>query len=211
MIQTFLNLPESTIINKSLPKNAIYQKFAMSSSEQIYFDKDISRVYIASLISPETFNLKTGKNIQQFYILQVQLKTKDYTEKNIIKLTKLIPQNMIFALEHENLLQLAVVYKTDSSTKFIHTDWKDFKTAELILTGLDLDSVYENCIRQIASEPFQHETQQTLQESLEKTEHKKNLQKKICALQNKIRKEKQFNIQVELKGQLRKLEAELNE
>ena len=41
-------------------------------------------------------------------MLSVTLKTKDYDSKNIEKISKIIPQNLVFALQYEEEIQLAV-------------------------------------------------------------------------------------------------------
>ncbi len=46
---------------------------------------------------------------------------------------------------------------------------------------------------------------EALQDSVERDLRRQQLQKQIAALENKIRKEKQFNRQVELNAELKKL------
>lgn len=52
---------------------------------------------------------------------------------------------------------------------------------------------------------------ETLKESVERDKRRKTLQKQIAALEKKVRREKQFNKQVELNGQLKLLKKELEE
>ena len=83
---------------------------------------------------------------------------------------------------------------------------------QLKLEGLDLDSVYENFVRQIASDKLDIKNSgENLKESVERSQYKQVLQRQIDNLRIKIRKEKQFNKQVELNRDLKRLTRELEE
>lgn len=59
----------------------------------------------------------------------------------------------------------------------------------LKLDGLNTDQVYENFVRQIAGENLS-QMGETLKESVERDERRKELQKQIAALQVKVRRER---------------------
>ena len=74
-----------------------------------------------------------------------------------------------------------------------------------------MKELYEGFVKQIAKDEIENVDSQTssnLKESIEKTKKKKDLEKKIAKLQAQVRKEKQFNKQVELNGKLKKLKKE---
>ena len=51
----------------------------------------MSRIDIVAVVSPTTVPaVAAGESIKEFYVLAVQLKRKDYEEKNIAMLSKLI-------------------------------------------------------------------------------------------------------------------------
>lgn len=104
-----LNLPKMTELHKPLPKTQIYKKFQFSNSQQTKFDADISRIDIVNEVSLRTIpSIQQGKKINSIYVLSVTLKTKDYDSKNIEKISKIIPQNLVFALQYKEEIQLAV-------------------------------------------------------------------------------------------------------
>ena len=85
-------LPPNTLINKSLFKKAVFEKFNLKAVERDRFDADISRMALVARVSTATVPALTkGKEIEGFYVLQVVLKRKDYDSKNILMLQKLIP------------------------------------------------------------------------------------------------------------------------
>lgn len=195
-----LNLPEITELHKPLPKTQIYKKFQFNNAQQTKFDADISRIDIVNEVSSRTIpSIQQGKKINSIYVLSVTLKTKDYDSKNIEKISKIIPQNLVFALQYEEEIQLAVFCEKIFTTSWIHET-----KAKLELKGLNFDEVWENIIRQI--EGGEWDSNLSLSENIELKERKEKLQKEIDVLKKKMKNEKQFNRQIEIKAEIRRLE-----
>lgn len=198
-----LNLPNVTELHKPLPKTQIYKKFELNNSQQTKFDADISRIDIVNEISTRTIPaIQVGKKVQSFYVLCVSLKTKDYEPKNIERIAKLIPQNLVFALQFEEEIQLAVFCE-----RLFTTDWMLENNASIPLTGLNFDEVWENIIKKI--EGGEWDNSLTLEENIELKEKKAKLQKEIDRLEKLARKEVQPKKKFELVNQKRKVEEEL--
>ena len=94
---------------------------------------------------------------------------------------------------------------------YYHTDWLEESDLPLKIDGLNVDKVYENYVRQIAGDALQAEKQESLKDSVERDNRRQELQKQIVALQQKVRKEKQLNKQIQLNTELKRLKAELEE
>lgn len=196
-------LPHTTEIRKQLPKKAIYAKFELKPAQRDGFDADVSRIDIVAVISPTTVPaIAAGENIKEFYVLAVQLRRKDYDEKNIAMLSKLIPQNILFALQYEDQTQLAIYH-----TKLIRSDWKSADETTIILTGLNLDTVWENVIKAIGEIRVQEG--RTLTEQIVDDEEQKRIKAQIQSLQKQLDKEKQFNMQIEINAKIKTLKKQL--
>lgn len=76
-------------------------------------------------------------------------------------------------------------------------------------SGLGMNVLYENIVRQIAGDALAENKQESLQDSVERELKRQVLQKKIKALEGKIHKEKQFNRQMKMNGELKQLKKEL--
>lgn len=199
-----LNLPEITELHKPLPKTQIYKKFQFNNAQQTKFDADISRIDIVNEVSLRTIpSIQQGKKINSIYVLSVTLKTKDYDSKNIEKISKIIPQNLVFALQYEEEIQLAVFCE-----KIFVTEWMHETKAKLELKGFNFDEVWENIIKQI--EGGEWDSNLSLSENIELKERKEKLQKEIDKLEKLARKEIQSKKKFELVNKKRKLEEELN-
>ena len=192
-------LPHTTEVRKPLPKKAIYAKFELKPAQRDGFDADVSRIDIVAVVSPTTVPaIAAGEDIKEFYMLAVQLKRKDYDEKNIAMLSKLIPQNILFALQYEDETQLAVYH-----TKLIRSDWKPTDETSIGLTGLNLDTVWENIIKAIGE--IQVQEGKTLTEQIQDDEQRAKIKKQIEELEKKCRSEKQPRKRIELYNRLQEL------
>lgn len=76
-------------------------------------------------------------------------------------------------------------------------------------SGLGMDAIYENIARQIAGDALADNKQESLGDSVERELKRQVLQKKIKALEGKLHKEKQFNRQMKMNGELKQLKKEL--
>ena len=76
-------------------------------------------------------------------------------------------------------------------------------------SGLGMDAIYENIVRQIAGDALADNKQESLGDSVERELKRQVLQKKIKALEGKIHKEKQFNCRMKMNGERKQLKKEL--
>ncbi len=194
-------LPNTTEIRKQLPKKAIYAKFELKPAQRDGFDADVSRIDIVAVVSPTTVPaIAAGEDIKEFYVLAVQLKRKDYEEKNIAMLSKLIPQNILFALQYEDQTQLAIHH-----TKLIKSEWKPTDDTTISLTGLNLDTAWENIIKTIGE--IQVQEGNTLTEQILDDEQRAKTLKLIADLEKKMAKETQPRKKRELFEQIKHLKS----
>ena len=186
-----LGLPKATELSRQLPKKAIYAKFNMNTAAKNRFDADISRITIVNEISPSTVAIAAGEEVKSFYVLLVALKRKDYDERIIGQLSRLIEQNMLFVLECGDEAKLAIYHN-----KVMSTDWSAKENLSLSLKGLNLDAVWQNVIVQIGE--IQIEQGKTLDEQIAIDEKRAKLQKEINKLERLARAEKQPKKKFEL-------------
>ena len=198
-----LGLPIQTEVKKQLPKSAIYTKFQMNNAQKERIDSDISKLVIVNEILPSTINIAAGENIKAFFVVNVLLKNKKYDERNIAMISKLIPQNILFILEFENEIQLAIYH-----TKLIHTEWLPKDDTRITLKGLDLDAIWENIILQIGE--IEIEQGNTLDDQIAIDDKKAKLEKEIARLERQARNEKQPKKKFELVQEINRLKRSLN-
>lgn len=198
-----LRLPKSTEMSKQLPKKAVYAKFQMNTAAKEKIDADISRITIVNEVTPNKINVPAGEEVSSFFVLYVVLKRKDFDDKSIITLSKLIPQNILFVLEYEGESKLAIYH-----SKLMQTEWKPTEQYNLELAGLSLDKVWENIVISVGG--LQIQQGNTLDEQIVQDEQRLKLEKEIAKLEKQARAEKQPKKKFELVQSVKKLTEKLN-
>ena len=102
----------------------------------------------------------------------VSLKNKEYDEKTIATLSKLIPQNILFVHEYEDESRLAIYH-----TKVMQTAWMPTEEQKVELKGLNLDTVWENIV--IAVGGVNIEKGNSLDEQIEINEKSRSSKKRL--------------------------------
>ncbi len=197
-----LGLPKSTEMNKQLPKKAIYAKFQMNTAAKEKIDADVSRITIVNEITPDKVNIPAGEEVKNFFVLLVSLKKKDFSEKTIAMLSKLIPQNVLFILEFEEQSKLAIYH-----AKLMQTEWNSTATYTIELHGLNLDKVWENIVVGVSGISITNGN--TLDEQIVIDERRQKLEKEVAKLEKQARAEKQPKKKFELVQQMKEIKQQL--
>ena len=199
-----LGLPKATELNKQLPKKAIYAKFSMNTAAKDKFDADISRITIVNEISPNTVKSLTATgDVPSFYVLSVSLKKKDYDERTIAQISRLINQNMLLVLEYQDECRLAIYH-----TKLIQSQWQKTADCTVTLRGLDLSAVWQNIVTQVGG--IQIEEGRSLEQQIAVDEQRARVQKEIDRLEKLARKETQPKKKFELVQRIQSLQKQVD-
>lgn len=213
-----IGLPKTTEFNKRIPKQKFYDNINVSPILKRVFVDQVKVIYWKNKIAATTTNLATGKYVTELEVFEIKLNSPLQDDGLLRQIDKSIPYHILFLLEYQEKYQAWIGYKEaiQSSTNafkvnnYFHTDWLKEDELSLKLDGLNLDTVYENYVYQIAGNDLQPNNNQSLQDTIEIEEKRKTIQKQIETLQTKIRKEKQFNNQIQLNAELKKLKKELD-
>ena len=199
-----LGLPASTEIKKLITKKKVYEHFGadMSADRRKKFDTDIARMTLTNEVSPVSINIAAGDDVQNFFVLHITLKSKEFDQQNISYISRLFGQRLVMILEAEEHARLALW-----QTKLIMTEWAAPDTLRLPLSGLNLDRVWENIVLQIAG--IEIEQGRTLDEQIAVSAQREKLLKEINKLEKQARAERQPKKKFELVQRIKKLEAEL--
>lgn len=214
-----IGLPKSTEFNRRIPKQKFYENLTVSPTLKRFFVDQIKVIYWRNKIAATTMNLATGEVVTEIEVFEVKLNESKLDESVLRQIDKEIPYHIIFLLEHDGKYQAWTAYKEAAASgnnafkvgTYYHTDWLEEAELPLKIDGLNIDKVYENYVRQIAGGALQAENQESLKDSVERDNRRQELQKQITVLQQKVRKEKQLNKQVQLNTELKKLKKELED
>ena len=213
-----LGLPKTTEFNKRIPKEKFYENLSVTPALKNCFVDQIKVIYWRNKIAATTTNLAAGKTVNEIEVFEIKLKSGMLDESVLRQIDKEIPYHILFLLEYEGRYQAWTCYKEASSgnhafkvNQYYHTDWMEEEELPLKLDGLNVDTVYENFVYQVAGDTLHAEADISLQEAVERDEKIKKLKKEIEILQAKIRKEKQLNVQMKLNKELKQMKKALEE
>ena len=214
-----IGLPKSTEFNRRIPKQKFYENLTVSPTLKRVFIDQIKVIYWRNKIAATTINLAAGETVTEIELFEIRLNEQKLDESVLRQIDKEIPYHIVFLLEYDGKYQAWTAYKEAAASgnnafkvgTYYHTEWLEESELPLKIEGLNIDKVYENFVRQIAGDALQAEKTESLKESVDRENLRKELQKQIAVLQQKIRKEKQLNKQMKLNQELKKLRNELNQ
>ena len=198
-------MPKSTEINKPLSKRAVFDRFKPKPDDRKLFDEQISRMAIVAEISPQTVSIASGPDMSAVYVILVILKVPDCDKKNIALLSKLIDQHMMFALQYEDTVRLAI-YRAN---RVLISESKPIDEWKLTLKGFDLGVIWENIIAEVIG--IDLSDGKDLDESIVAKERREILTNQIVAMENKAMNERQPRRKWEFAKEINKLKYELEE
>ena len=211
-----LDLPESTVFGKRIPKQKFYDNLNMTAQLKRVFVEQINQITWQNKVAPTTINIAAGETVTEIEVIAIRLNQRELDKRVLSLIDKEIPYHVLFLLEYGGEMQAWIGYKEQTKASalkpgiYYHTEWLAPEALDLHLDGLNMDIVYENLIRQIAGEQL-NDTGGSIKDAVISYEHREKLVREIAALEKKVQQEKQFNRQVELNGELKKLKTLRNE
>lgn len=191
------DLPKSTEIRKPIHKKLIYQKFPaeLDGEKRKRFDEDISRITVTNEISEKSINIRPTDEVSSIFVIQIELKSKEYNDRNIALVSKLFGQKLLLVLRVDDEYQLAIY-----ETQLLKSEWKKEVEIKLRIDGLDLGTVWNSFVTAVSGISAQDGN--TLSEQIGIEAEKERLKKIIVELERKARKEVQSKRKFELHRQI---------
>lgn len=179
-----LGLPEKTEIKKIVSKKQIYEKYSkeFNSNRKRSFNDEIEKITFINEISKYSVNCEEGKEVKRIFVIKIDLRKEKFSDENISLISKLFNQKIIFILNNENKIALAIYQDKLFKTKF---DKKENFT--LKIEGLNLDRIWENLVLSISG--YQLKNENNLKEQIDIETKKEKLIKEIEVLEKQVRKE----------------------
>lgn len=212
-----LGFPVSTEFNKRIPKQKFYDNLDVSPTLRRVFVDQIRIVYWRNKLAATTLNIAAGESVTEIEVFEVRLNEPKLDEAVLKQIDKEIPYHILFILTCDGKAQAWIGYKEAAASgssafkvnRYYHTDWMPEDELQLRIDGLNMDTVYESLVRQIAGDKLQADSGESLKESVARDEKKKQLEQQITALESKMRKEKQLNRRMEINADLKKMRKDL--
>lgn len=229
------NLPESTTFDRRVPKQKFYGSLAVSAALKRSFIDEIKAIWWRNKLAADTLNLAKGAAVTEIEVFEIELANGELNEDILRQMDRLIPYHLLFVLSFADRVQAWIGYKEASAagenafkvSRYYHTDWIPREALRFTLSGLTLDKVYENLVRNIhaASQPApigrdglravrEPETawrdDLPISANIARDTARTRLEKQIAVLEAKMRREKQLNRKMELNAELKRLHLQLS-
>lgn len=195
-------LPAISEFNKKIPKEKFYTVGSISSKDKEMFVSDVERIVWKNKLSEQTVNVAKGEKLGEIEVICIQLRTKDFNVKLLNIIQKMIPYAILFVLEYDGKVKLAVYH----NTMLFQTEWEPEESVSIELKGLNFDAVWENIIVQVGN--IKIEQGNTLDEQIALDEQRTKLKKEIARLEKLARSEKQPKKKFELVQKINEIKKE---
>ena len=206
---TYFELPKSTIVNRFIPKNA-FDDYTTSSQKKKFTDT-IDKITWLNKLSKDTINLD-GNDVKEIQIFEIKLKTKEKIQPLLNVIDKAIPYHIIFIVTFGEETYLSTSKKhthiNNENTAVIDwnfiSEWHPNAKKKISLNLKEsIDFIFTDFCSQLSG--FRS---RNIKEIIEKDSSKTKFKKQIEELEQKIKKEKQFNLKVEMNQKLKELKKE---
>ena len=211
-----INLPSSTFVGKVVPKEKFYSKCAVNTATKNLFVKYVEQIVWQNKLTAQTMAAEKGLLVNEIDVFEVKMKSFECPRK----LFEFIDQNLhhhnIFVLTYDDKAKLFVNFKEkekdETFLESFETPWMPADEPAFNLSGSNMDEIYESIVCSaasdyvIASEVKQSKT--SLKDYIIQNKQNAKIQAQIEKLEKKLANEKQFNRQVEIRAEIRKLEKD---
>ena len=212
-----LDFPATALVAKTVPKNAFYKRAKpqrINALKQFLTDAFENITWLYKL-HPSTLKIAAGEQVQEIDVFHCLVKTAKIDPVLLLEIDALIPRHTLFVLEYTDHTDIVMQLKTLTPSTLscsAHIETlaaTELKSKPLCIRGQDMDSLYAYLLGQVSGLHTITETDYQAASALQKELN--NLHRQLAALQNKIRNEKQFNLQVAMNTQAKQLKNLITE
>ena len=214
-----INLPSSTYVGKNVPKEKFYSKCAVSTAIKNLFVKYVEQIIWQNKLTAQTMAAEKGLLVNEIDVFEVKMRLAECPSK----LFEFIDQNLhhhnVFVLTYDDKAKLFVNFKEkEKDATFLEafeTPWKPTEEPVFDLLGGNMDEIYESIVRSaatdyvIARSEATKQSKTSLKDYIVQNKQNQKIKAQIEKLAKKLANEKQFNRQVEIRAEIRKLEKKL--
>ncbi len=207
--------PDSTVFGRVITKTKFYDKISVSPSVKRTFVEQVEGIVWKNKLSAKTLNVQAGERVIEIDVFEVALKSQHASDSLLRAIDNGVPHHILFLLQFDGLWQAAIGYKEIGKTaitltvkEYYRTSWKPLDHIHLLISGMTMDEVFDNFVRQINTS-LPEESTQSLRADLDNQAMRDKIQRKIDVLYKRMLSEKQPHRKFELFEQIRELQTQL--
>ena len=208
-VDNILQFPVSTIVDSVVPKTKFYHFMEVNPRMKTHFVNDVESIRWLYKLSPDTLNVTASPDMVEIEVFVATLKQADCPTDLFTFIDTNMPRHLVFILQYEGNSMLLINYKQwrdDTHTAFKITQmfaspWVPTSSLSLQIDGQSLPRIYDNFVAQISG-IGEHQAG-SMEEIVALKQQIAKAQKELEALDKRMRREPQVNLQMELHAQAR--------
>ncbi len=208
-----MNLPQSTIVKRLVPKEKFYNKTSVNTKLRQLFTEEVEKIRWENKISPATLNI-TADEYAELQVFEITLKGAELSAAVLKHIDTFIPYPILFILKKENALKASISFKQPTIKSehqmkvdtYFDTGWR--QSLDLEIKGRSVDEIYRNFLFQI-SPKLKETNQKNMKAAVETNKEKQTLERQINTLNKRIASEPSIAKKQELARERHTLEQQL--
>lgn len=157
-MDNILKYPQSTIVNRVVPKTMFYKFMEVNPRMKTRFVNDVVNITWLYKLATSTLNVTDAEYMKEIEVFVVNLKQPDCPTDLFSFIDTNMPHHIVFVLVHDSHAMLLVNYKDwadDTHAKFKITQtfaspWGASDNLHLQIDGQSLPRIYDNFVAQIS-------------------------------------------------------------
>ena len=210
-----LGYPQSTIVDKVVPKTMFYKFMEVNQRMKVRFVNDVAQICWLYKLSANTINVTASEELIEIDVFVVTLKAQDCPIDVFTFIDTNMPHYIVFILKYEEQYMLLINYKEwkDNThtqfkiTKSFATTWMNQSQIALDIQGQSLPRIYDNFVAQVSG--IGEHKAGALAEIVELKKRIATMESELQSLEKRMRKEPQYDVQVKMNKQVKAKRQEL--
>lgn len=215
-VDNILKYPQSTIVNRVVPKTMFYKFMEVNPRMKTRFVNDVVNITWLYKLAASTLNVTDVEDMKEIEVFVVNLKQPDCPTDLFSFIDTNMPHHIVFVLVHDNHAMLLINYKDwvdDTHTKFKITQaftspWVSLDRLLLQIEGQSLPRIYDNFVAQVSG--IGEHKAGCMADIVALKKQIAAVEAELKSLEKRMRKEPQFDRQMQMNKQVKAKRKELD-
>ena len=217
LMDNLLHYPQSTIVNRVVPKTMFYKFMEVNPRMKSRFVNDVVNITWLYKLSAGTLNVTDTEEMKEIEVFVVSPKQPDCPTDLFTFIDIHMPHHIVFVLVHDDNAMLLINYKDwtdDTHTKFkirqaFASPWMPMADLELTVQGQSLPRIYDNFVAQVSG--IGEHKAGSLEDIVALRKLIAIIEAELKTLEKRMRKEPQLDRQLAMNKQVRQKRKQLAE
>lgn len=214
-MDNLLKYPESTIVNRVVPKTMFYKFMEVNPRMKTRFVNDVVNITWLYKLAASTLNVTDTELMKEIEVFVVNLKQPDCPTDLFSFIDTHMPHHIVFILLHDHHAMLLVNYKdwADNTHTQFHimqtfaSPWMPSDNLHLPIDGQSLPRIYDNFIAQVSG--IGEHKAGCMADIVALKKQMAAAEAELKSLEKRMRKEPQLDRQMQMNKQVKAKRREL--